>query len=139
MEVRRVKVESQPLEGVEEADGVVVLLHLAVAREGVGRHLGQTKLAPSNGLLALLTLGRPLAVVDGKPVVSHRAVPKQLSSTETRDWQRTRFKSRPTFPGFVSGITFNRTETERDSSFDLQQFTFSLANVQCDRMCCMKI
>lgn len=63
----------QPLEGLKEARRVVVLLHLAVAGERVSRHLGKTELSSSDRLLALLTFGRPLAIVHREPVVSHLA------------------------------------------------------------------
>ena len=50
---------------------MMVDLHLAVAGEGVGGDFGQPEAASSNGLLAFLTLGRPLSVIDCKTVIGH--------------------------------------------------------------------
>ena len=103
---------------------MVVLLHLAVAREGIGRHLGQTELAPSYRLLALLTLSRPLAVVDREPVVSHRSVPKRPSD-EISDNQLSSFDFFWPLPALVYSeflIKLKRQAWTRK----LQQFTFHL-------------
>ena len=59
------------LEGLEDAGGVVVVLHLAVVREGRGGDLGDAERALLHLLLALLAARHALRVVDRVLVVSH--------------------------------------------------------------------